>query len=165
MAQSLAHIALVVRDYDEAIAWFTGMLGFTLVADEYQFEQDKRWVLVAPAGAPEGAASLLLARATSPDQAKSVGNQAGGRVFLFLHTEDFDRDHAAMTAKGVVFVREPKQAPYGKVAVFEDLYGNLWDLVQFALKRPRYACYGARRARTILTGFSIIWPRIGPRPA
>lgn len=132
MAQSLAHIALVVRDYDEAIAWFTGRLGFILVADEYQPEQDKRWVLVAPPGAPEGAATLLLARASSPDQAAFIGNQAGGRVFLFLQTDDLDRDHAAMLAKGVAFVREPKQAPYGKVAVFEDLYGNLWDLVQFA---------------------------------
>ena len=132
MSQSLAHIALVVRDYDEAIAWFTGKLGFTLVADEYQPDQDKRWVLVAPPGAPQGAAALLLARASSPEQAAFVGNQAGGRVFLFLQTDDFDRDHEAMLARGVTFVREPKQAPYGKVAVFEDLYGNLWDLVQFA---------------------------------
>lgn len=132
MAQSLAHIALVVRDYDEAIAWFTGKLGFTLVADEYQPEQDKRWVLVAPPGASQGAATLLLARASSPEQAEFIGNQAGGRVFLFLRTDDFDRDHMAMRANGVAFVREPKQAPYGKVAVFEDLYGNLWDLVQFS---------------------------------
>ena len=132
MTQSLAHIALVVRDYDEAIAWFTGKLGFTLVADEHQPEQDKRWVLVAPPGAGEGAATLLLARASSPGQAAFVGNQAGGRVFLFLETDDFERDHAAMRARGVRFVREPKQAPYGTVAVFEDLYGNLWDLVQFA---------------------------------
>jgi len=132
MAQSLAHIALVVRDYDEAIAWFTARLGFTLVADEYQAEQDKRWVLVAPPGAPPGAASLLLARASSPEQAAFIGNQAGGRVFLFLETDDFDRDHDRIRANGVAFVREPKLAPYGKVAVFEDLYGNLWDLVQFA---------------------------------
>jgi catechol 2,3-dioxygenase-like lactoylglutathione lyase family enzyme len=132
MTQSLAHIALVVRDYDEAIAWFTGKLGFTLVADEYQPEQDKRWVLVAPPGAPAGAASLLLARASGPGQQAFVGNQAGGRVFLFLRTDDFERDHAAMLSRGVVFVREPKRAPYGTVAVFEDLYGNLWDLVQFA---------------------------------
>jgi catechol 2,3-dioxygenase-like lactoylglutathione lyase family enzyme len=132
MQQSLAHIALVVRDYDEAIAWFTGKLGFTLVADEHQPEQDKRWVLVAPPGAPEGAATLLLARASSVEQAAFVGNQAGGRVFLFLQTDDFDRDYRAILDKGVRFVREPKLAPYGKVAVFEDLYGNLWDLVQFA---------------------------------
>jgi catechol 2,3-dioxygenase-like lactoylglutathione lyase family enzyme len=129
MTQSLAHIALVVRDYDEAIAWFTGKLGFTLVADEYQAEQDKRWVLVAPPG-PAGT-TLLLARASTPEQARFIGDQAGGRVFLFLRTDDFDRDHAAMLARGIVFIRPPKQAPYGKVAVFEDLYGNLWDLVQF----------------------------------
>ena len=132
MTQSLAHVAIVVRDYDEAIAWFTGKLGFALVADQYQPEQDKRWVLVAPPGAPPGAASLLLARASSPEQAAFIGNQAGGRVFLFLRTDDFDRDHAELLAKGVRFVREPKRAPYGTVAVFEDLYGNLWDLVQFA---------------------------------
>ena len=129
MAQSLAHVALVVRDYDEAIAWFTGMLGFTLIADEHQPEQDKRWVLVAP---PGGGTSLLLARAASPAQQAFIGNQAGGRVFLFLATDDFARDHQAMAARGVRFVREPKTADYGTVAVFEDLYGNLWDLVQFA---------------------------------
>ena len=129
MPQTLAHIALVVRDYDEAIAWFTGKLGFTLTADEYQAEQDKRWVLVAPSG---GGASLLLARAATPGQAAFIGKQAGGRVFLFLETDDFERDHQAMLAKGVRFVRAPKAAPYGTVAVFEDLYGNLWDLVQFA---------------------------------
>lgn len=130
--QSLAHVALVVRDYDEAIAWFTDKLGFTLLADEYQPEQDKRWVLVAPPGAPAGAASLLLARAATPEQAAFIGNQAGGRVFLFLRSDDFSRDYDAMRAKGVRFVRDPKRASYGTVAVFEDLYGNLWDLVQFA---------------------------------
>ena len=134
MIQSIAHVALVVRDYDEAIAWFTGMLGFTLVADEYQKEQDKRWVLVAPPGSPPSGTSLLLARASTPEQAAYVGDQAGGRVFLFLRTDDFDRDHAAMTAKGVVFVRPPALQPYGKVAVFLDLYGNRWDLVQFATR-------------------------------
>jgi catechol 2,3-dioxygenase-like lactoylglutathione lyase family enzyme len=132
MPQSLAHIALVVRDYDEAIAWYTGVLGFALVADEYQPEQDKRWVLVAPPGAAEGATTLLLARASKPEQEAFIGNQAGGRVFLFLKTDDFWRDYEAMRAKGVTFIREPKEAPYGTVAVFEDLYGNLWDLVQFA---------------------------------
>ena len=132
MIQSLAHVALVVRDYDEAIAWFTGKLGFTLAADEYQPEQDKRWVLVAPPGRPAGGACLLLARASSPEQAAFVGDQAGGRIFLFLETDDFDADFAAMTAAGIHFVRPPKQAAYGTVAVFEDLYGNLWDLVQFA---------------------------------
>src|SRR4051812_9696130 len=132
MTQSLTHVALIVRDYDEAIAWFTGVLGFALVADEYQAEQDNRWVLVAPPGAGPDAATLLLARAASPEQEAFIGNQAGGRVFLFLKTDDFDRDYEACRARGVRFVREPKQAPYGKVAVFEDLYGNLWDLVQFA---------------------------------
>jgi catechol 2,3-dioxygenase-like lactoylglutathione lyase family enzyme len=132
MAQSLAHVALVVRDYDEAIAWFTRKLGFTLVADEYQPAQDKRWVVVAPPGAPSGGASLLLARASTPEQEAFVGDQAGGRVFLFLRTDDFDRDHAAMTANGITFVRPPAEQPYGKVAVFLDLYGNRWDLVQFA---------------------------------
>jgi catechol 2,3-dioxygenase-like lactoylglutathione lyase family enzyme len=132
MCQSLAHIALIVRDYDEAIAWFTGMLGFTLVADEHQAEQDKRWVLVAPPGAGEGAATLLLARASTPAQEAFIGNQAGGRAFLFLATDDFRRDHRDLTAKGVRFVRPPAEQPYGTVAVFEDLYGNLWDLVQFA---------------------------------
>jgi catechol 2,3-dioxygenase-like lactoylglutathione lyase family enzyme len=131
MIQSIAHVALVVRDYDEAIAWFTGTLGFTLIADEHQPEQDKRWVLVAPPGLPPGGASLLLARASTPEQAAFVGDQAGGRVFLFLRTDDFDRDYAAMTAKSVVFVRPPVEQPYGKVAVFLDLYGNRWDLVEF----------------------------------
>ena len=132
MIQSIAHLALVVRDYDEAIAWFTGTLGFALVADLAQPEQNKRWVLVAPPGAPPGGASLLLARAATPEQEAFIGNQAGGRVFLFLGTDDFDRDFAAMTAKGVTFIRPPAEQPYGKVAVFLDLYGNRWDLVQFA---------------------------------
>ena len=130
MAQSLAHVALIVRDYDEAIAWFADKLGFDVVADEYQPEQDKRWVLVSPSGS--AGTSLLLARAATPEQDAFIGNQAGGRVFLFLATDDFARDHAALTANGVRFVREPLVAPYGTVAVFEDLYGNLWDLVEFA---------------------------------
>src|SRR3954449_8031830 len=117
MSQTLTHVALVVRDYDEAIAWFTGKLGFTLVADEYQAEQDKRWVLVAPPGAGEGAASLLLARAATPEQEAFIGNQAGGRVFLFLATADFARDHEAYVAAGVAFIRPPAMQPYGKVAV------------------------------------------------
>jgi catechol 2,3-dioxygenase-like lactoylglutathione lyase family enzyme len=132
LTQSLAHVALIVRDYDEAIAWFAEKLGFTLVADEYQPEQDKRWVLIAPPGAQDGSASLLLARAMTPEQEKFIGNQAGGRVFLFLQTSDFARDHAAMVAKGVAFVRPPATHAYGTVAVFADLYGNSWDLVQFA---------------------------------
>ena len=129
MPLSLAHIALIVRDYDEAIAWFTRKLGFTLLADAYQPEQDKRWVIVRPPR--DGTTSPLLARASSAHQEAFIGNQAGGRVFLFLQTDDFWRDHAAMVDAGIRFIREPKQASYGTVAVFEDLYGNLWDLVQF----------------------------------
>ncbi|HEX8193955.1 MAG TPA: VOC family protein [Allosphingosinicella sp.] len=129
MRRSIAHVALVVRDYDEAIAFFTEKLRFTLVDDVPQDEQGKRWVVVAPPGG--GGASLLLARAATAEQEAFVGNQAGGRVFLFLATDDFDRDHSAMTAAGVRFVRPPLEAPYGKVAVFEDLYGNRWDLVHY----------------------------------
>ena len=130
MPQSLAHVALLVRDYDEAIAWFTDKLGFTLVADEPQPEQDKRWVLIAPPGAPPGAAHLLLARAATPEQERFIGDQAGGRVFLFLETDDVARDYAAMVAKGVEFVRAPVEQAYGQVAVFLDLYGNRWDLIE-----------------------------------
>lgn len=129
MNQTIALIAIVVRDYDEAIDFYVNKLKFTLVEDTYQPEQDKRWVVVRPAG--EGSTSLLLARASSAHQETFIGNQAGGRVFLFLQTDDFSRDHAAMLKAGIRFTRGPKQAPYGIVAVFEDLYGNLWDLVQF----------------------------------
>jgi catechol 2,3-dioxygenase-like lactoylglutathione lyase family enzyme len=129
MKQTLAHVALVVRDYDEAIAFFTGTLRFTLVEDTYQPAQDKRWVVVAPPGST--GTTLLLARASSPEQEAFVGNQAGGRVFLFLATDDFWRDHERMTREGIRFVRPPSEQPYGVVAVFEDLYGNLWDLVQY----------------------------------
>jgi catechol 2,3-dioxygenase-like lactoylglutathione lyase family enzyme len=128
--QSIAHVALVVRDYDEAIAFYVGKLGFELVEDTYQPEQDKRWVTIRPPGAGEGAATLLLARAATPEQARFVGDQAGGRVFLFLRTDDFERDYAAMIANGITFVRPPVEQPYGKVAVFLDLYGNRWDLVE-----------------------------------
>ena len=134
MRQSLAHIALVVRDYDEAIAFYCDVLGFTLVADEVQAEQNKRWVLIRPPGAPEGATTILLARASTPEQARFIGNQAGGRVFLFLATDDFWRDYRAMQAKGIEFVRDPLAAPYGTVAVFVDLYGNRWDLVEFSTR-------------------------------
>ncbi len=134
MRQSLAHIALVVHDYDEALAFYVGTLGFTLVEDSYQAEQDKRWVTIRPPGAPEGATTILLARAATSGQARFVGDQAGGRVFLFLATDDFDRDFAAYAAAGVRFVRSPAVQPYGKVAVFEDLYGNRWDLVEFAAR-------------------------------
>jgi len=129
--QSLAHIALLVRDYDEAIAFFCDTLGFTLTEDTPMPEQGKRWVTVAPPSSPVGGASLLLARASTPDQARSIGDQAGGRVFLFLATDDFARDHAAMRAKGITFVREPVRTAYGTVAVFLDLYGNRWDLVEY----------------------------------
>jgi len=130
LKQIIAHIALVVRDYDEAIDFYVNKLRFELVEDTYQPEQDKRWVVVRPPGS-SGSTSLLLARASTPHQETFIGNQAGGRVFLFLQTDDFQRDYAAMVEAGITFVREPKQAPYGTVAVFEDLYGNLWDLVQF----------------------------------
>jgi catechol 2,3-dioxygenase-like lactoylglutathione lyase family enzyme len=130
--QSLKHVALIVRDYDEAISFFVGLLGFKLIADEYQPEQDKRWVLVAPPRSRPDGASLLLARAITDEQAAAIGNQSGGRVFLFLETDDLDRDYSVMTAKGIRFVREPATQAYGKVAVFEDLYGNWWDLVQYS---------------------------------
>ncbi len=133
----LAHIALIVRDYDEALAFYVGKLGFALVEDTYQPEQDKRWVTIRPPGAPENATTILLARASSPEQAKAIGNQSGGRVFLFLATDDFARDHAAFSAAGVEWVRPPADYDYGRVAVFADLYGNLWDLVQFASGRER----------------------------
>lgn len=135
MTQSIVHVAIVVRDYDEAIDFYTNKLGFTLVEDTYQPEQDKRWVVVAPPGSD--GTSLLLARASTPQQASFVGNQAGGRVFLFLNTDDFQRDYAALVARGVVFVREPKTESYGTVAVFQDLYGNLWDLLQLKNNAPR----------------------------
>jgi len=128
--QSIIHVALVVRDYDEAIAFFCDKLHFTLVKDEYQPEQDKRWVVVAPPGS--SGTTLLLSRASRPEQERAVGSQTGGRVFLFLSTDDFWRDYQAMREAGITFIREPKSAPYGTVAVFEDLYGNLWDLVEVA---------------------------------
>ena len=128
MKQSIVHIALVVKDYDEAIAFYTEKLHFTLVEDTYQPEQDKRWVVVAPPGS--AGTTLLLARASKPEQEPFVGNQTGGRVFLFLNTDDFWRDYNEMVSRGIKFVRPPKTEPYGLVAVFEDLYGNLWDLLQ-----------------------------------
>lgn len=128
MKQSLGLTALLVRDYDEALNFYVGILGFVLVEDTVVAAQDKRWVVVAPAGA--GESRLLLARAAGQDQAARIGNQTGGRVFLFLHTDDFWRDYTAYRAKGVVFVRDPKAESYGMVAVFKDLYGNLWDLLQ-----------------------------------
>lgn len=127
MKQSIVHLALVVRDYDEAIAFFCHKLHFTLVEDTYQPEQDKRWVLVAPPGS--NGTNLLLARATTPEQVAAIGHQTGGRVFLFLRTDDFWRDYTAMCSEGIRFIRPPQKAAYGTVAVFEDLYGNLWDLI------------------------------------
>ncbi len=127
MNQSITALALVVRDYDEAIAWYTGMLGFDLVEDSPR-GNGKRWVLVAPKGSSE--ARLLLAKAVNDEQASRIGNQAGGRVFLFLETDEFHRDHRAMLARGVHFVEAPRHEDYGTVAVFEDLYGNRWDLLQ-----------------------------------
>jgi len=121
-------VALVVRDYDEAIEFYTKKLSFTLVEDTYQPEQDKRWVVVAPPGSR--GTSLLLARASTPEQERIVGNQTGGRVFLFLNTDDFWRDYTNLSALGITFVREPKSESYGTVAVFKDLYGNLWDLLE-----------------------------------
>lgn len=128
MKQSLGLVSLVVRDYDEAISFFVGTLGFVLVEDSIVTEQAKRWVVVAPPGATES--RLLLARATTTEQQSRIGAQTGGRVFLFLRTDNFWRDYESYREKGVVFVREPTDEPYGTVAVFKDLYGNLWDLVQ-----------------------------------
>jgi catechol 2,3-dioxygenase-like lactoylglutathione lyase family enzyme len=123
----IAHVAIVVRDYDEAITYYTGVLGFELVEDEAR-GPGKRWVLVTLPGG--NGTSLLLAKAANPEQASRVGNQTGGRVFLFLHTDNFRRDHQAMLAHGVHFVEAPREEAYGTVAVFEDLYGNRWDLIE-----------------------------------
>ena len=134
MNQSIVHIALVVQDYDEAIKFYTEKLHFTLIEDTYQNEQDKRWVVVSPPNST--GTTILLAKASNPIQEEFIGNQAGGRVFLFLGTDDFHRDYSEMIEKGIEFVREPKVADYGTVAVFKDLYGNLWDLVQFTDCHP-----------------------------
>lgn len=135
MQQSLVHVSLLVRDYDEAIAFYVGTLGFRLLEDSPRPEQDKRWVVVAPPGS--AGASLLLARASTPEQRALVGNQTGGRVFLFLQTDDFWRDYRRFAAAGVTFVRPPSEQAYGTVAVFQDLYGNLWDLLQFGGSAPQ----------------------------
>ncbi len=134
MRQSIAHISLVVEDYDEAIEFYTSKLHFDLIEDTYQPEQDKRWVVVAPPSS--NGTSLLLARASNSEQETFIGNQSGGRVFLFLSTDDFWRDYDEMISRGIKFSREPKEADYGTVAVFEDLYGNLWDLVEFNHDHP-----------------------------
>jgi len=137
MKQSIAHIALVVREYDEAIEFFTKKLCFKLIEDTYQPEQDKRWVLVAPPAST--GSTLLLARASTHGQQAFIGNQSGGRVFLFLGTDDFWRDYKTMVSQGIEFVRDPKTADYGTVAVFKDLYGNLWDLIEYAPDHPMSA--------------------------
>jgi catechol 2,3-dioxygenase-like lactoylglutathione lyase family enzyme len=123
--KKLAHMALVVDDYDRAIGYYTQVLGFTLVHDEV-LSETKRWVLVSPG---QGSCQLLLAKAASAIQEQAIGNQSGGRVFLFLHTDTFDEDHARLLAHQVEIVRPPEVMPYGKVLVFKDLYGNLWDLI------------------------------------
>jgi catechol 2,3-dioxygenase-like lactoylglutathione lyase family enzyme len=133
MRQSIVHVALVVRDYDEAIEFYTKKLNFRLVEDTYQPGQDKRWVVVAPPGSD--GTSLLLARASTPAQEPFVGDQTGGRVFLFLDTDDFWRDYTRLVSLGVAFVREPRTEPYGTVAVFKDLYGNLWDLLELKTEK------------------------------
>ena len=134
MKQSIVHIAIVVRDYDEALDFYTRKLNFVLIEDTYQPEQDKRWVVISPPGSV--GTTLLLAKASTPEQFPFIGRQTGGRVFLFLNTDDFWRDYRNMVAKGIHFVREPKKAEYGMVAVFEDLYGNLWDLLQLNEEHP-----------------------------
>lgn len=134
MNQSIIHIALVVRDYDEAIGFYCDKLGFELIEDTYQPEQDKRWVVVRPRGGQ--GTTLLLARASNEVQERAIGNQCGGRVFLFLRTDDFESDYANLLRQEIEIIRAPKNADYGRVAVFADLYGNLWDLVQFAEDHP-----------------------------
>lgn len=134
MKQSIIHIALVVRDYDEAIDFYVNKLHFKLIEDTYQPDQDKRWVVVSPPGS--NGVALLLARASNEEQQQVVGNQTAGRVFLFLSTDDFWRDYERMVKDGIHFVREPKEQDYGTVAVFEDLYGNLWDLLQLHPDHP-----------------------------
>lgn len=134
MVQSIIHIALVVKDYDEAIEFYTKKLNFTLIEDTYQPEQDKRWIVVSPPGSV--GTTILLARASKPEQEPFIGNQSGGRVFIFLNTDDFWRDYKDMISKGIEFVRDPKEESYGTVAVFKDLYGNLWDLVEFKENHP-----------------------------
>lgn len=136
MNQSIVHIALVVNDYDEAIDFYTKKLHFELVEDTYQPEQNKRWVVVSPPGS--NGTTILLAKATKKVQESFIGNQAGGRVFLFLGTDNFDRDYSEIVNEGVEFVRPPKVQEYGKVAVFKDLYGNLWDLIEFVPGHPMF---------------------------
>jgi catechol 2,3-dioxygenase-like lactoylglutathione lyase family enzyme len=134
LKQSIAHVALVVRDYDEAIRFYTETLNFTVVEDTYQPAQDKRWVLIAPPGS--SGPTLVLAKASNARQEQAIGNQTGGRVFLFLQTDDFWRDYRRMVELNITFVRDPSVESYGTVAVFEDLYGNRWDLVEYRSPTP-----------------------------
>ena len=134
MKQSIVHIALVVRDYDEAIDFYTKKLNFELIEDTYIPEEDKRWVVISPPNSI--GTTILLARAAKPKQENFIGNQTGGRVFLFLNTDDFWRDYNNMISNGIEFIREPKVAEYGTVAVFKDLYGNLWDLLELNPDHP-----------------------------
>jgi len=134
MTQEIVHFALVVDDYDRALDFYLNVLGFDLIEDSYQPEQDKRWVTVAPKGSK--GVSVLLARASNADQESYIGNQTGGRVTFFLNTDDFWRDYQTYRDRGVEFVREPKEVEYGTVAVFKDLYGNLWDLLQLKPNHP-----------------------------
>ncbi len=134
MNQQIAHLALVVKNYDDAIAFYTNKLNFTLIEDT-KLSETKRWVMVKPKG--DGQCSLLLAQAANEDQESRIGNQTGGRVFLFLYTDDLLRDYNNMLEKQINFVRPPSEEPYGTVAVFEDLYGNLWDLIEPVAKLPK----------------------------
>lgn len=134
MKQSIGLIALIVKDYDEAIAFYTQKMNFNLIEDNYQPEQDKRWVVIAPPNTT--GTQILLAKASTKNQEQAIGNQSGGRVFLFLNTDDFWRDYNEMTSKGITFIRAPKKEIYGTVAVFKDLYGNLWDLLELTSKQP-----------------------------
>ena len=136
MIQSIIHIALVVADYDEAIEFYTKKLKFTLIEDTYQPEQDKRWVVISPPNST--GTTILLAKASKEEQTPFIGNQTGGRVFLFLATDDFWRDYAQMKEQGIEFVREAKKQDYGTVAVFKDLYGNLWDLLEPNKTHPMF---------------------------
>ncbi len=138
MKQSVVHIALVVKDYDEAIDFYTKTLDFNVHEDTYIAEQDKRWVLITPPNSEgcAGGCAILLARASNEEQERFIGDQAGGRVFLFLSTDNFWRDYENYIAKGVTFIREPTEFDYGTVAVFEDLYGNKWDLIQHKSDHP-----------------------------
>jgi catechol 2,3-dioxygenase-like lactoylglutathione lyase family enzyme len=134
MKQSIVHIALVVKDYDEAIEFYTKKLNFELIEDIYQPEQDKRWVVISPPNSV--GTTILLARASKKEHENFIGNQTGGRVFLFLNSDDFWRDYNEMKSRGIEFIREPKKANYGTVAVFKDLYGNLWDLLELNPEHP-----------------------------